>query len=717
MRIRRAVKLFSLMCSVAMACLMVPHGLAASASTAEMETVKVFFPLQQGFAEVDENGDYSGYTYEYLMRVAQLTGWKYEFLPVEMSNESLLAGLEQVKNGELDLAGVMNYSEGLAAQYEYSVPYGETSFALVALEDNAKLNSRTFVDYTNLRIALVESADGQNTLLNKYCQENGIVYEPVYAKSNSECRKLLNEGLADASISKDISGNKDLKIIAKFSPMPFYFAASKGNTELVKKLNSALRAIDASDPAFQDSLHEKYFPADLGLNLPLTESEIEYLKSKPTVRVAILEDRAPIQDYDPNTGEFSGILVDILDIISQRSGLEFELINVDSQSRLREEIDDGLYDVVAGMPYYYGRNAASGTVSRFLLTPPVFSSPVVRINSIQGHDSEENKEVLVAESLKDVHIPGEILYSSNIEEMFRLVNSGTYSEAYVNGYMAQYWAKTGNYPNVTLSFMPNGNNELCLGVYRKLDLNLVSVLTQAIATITDVEIADIVYRNTNQPVVDDLWSIIRRDPAQVAAPVFLVLMVVLGLLTLLFLKTKRLNKLISQEKNTYKEISQIDRLSQTYNNTEFKHLANEFLSQTETKITGALIICDIDDFKKINDTFGHLKGDQVIQKIGHLLTSTFSSRDVVGRLGGDEFAILVKDVPDNEMVENYCAEVKEKSRSLIPESAITLSVGVAVFSGNVSFDTLFKQADAVLYDVKNSGKDSYKLCSVEVPVD
>lgn len=390
-----------------------------------------------------------------------------------------------------------------------------------------------------------------------------------------------------------------------------------------------------------------------------------------------------------------------------RSGLRFELVNVGSEDELRQAVGKDSFDVIAGIPFYYGHNAATGTVSRFLLTPPVFSSPVVRISNLNG--AGENDKVLVSSSIKDIVIKQEIVYSNDIEEMFRLVNSGEYGEAYINGYMAQHCAKNGNYPNVSLSFIPNGNYELCLGVARNRDLRLVSILTQAIATISDSEIVDIVYHNTSQEIDQSIWGVIRRDPTQVIAPALVVLIIVLGLLVLLFVRTRRLNKLIAKEKNDYKSIAQLDRLSQTYNNTEFKIIAADFLAQGDESVSGALFVCDIDNFKRINDSRGHLKGDEVISALGRLLTSIFRGGDIVGRLGGDEFVVLLKDVTSMEAVEARCVELKEKSNAIVPDCPITLSIGVAVFHGKVDFGELFKLADAALYDVKNSGKDAYKV--------
>lgn len=679
----------------------------ALADAAGGKVIKVFFPLQTGFAQIDENGVYSGYTYEYLMRVAQLTGWQYDFVAVNTTNDNLTQGLDQVSNGTLQITGAMNYTPELGEKYEYSVAYGESSYAIIAREENIALNMRTLFDYKNLRIALVETAKGQNTLLEDFCKGKRIDYQPVYAKSNAECRQLIEDGHADVMVSKDVTNTPGYKMIAKFSSTPFYFAVSKGETELVRELNRALTLIDVADSDFRARLHKKYFSVPSDTTMPLTAEERAYLESEPTIRVAVSGNRAPIQDYDEKTGAFSGIIIDILGEMSERSGLRFEYIAVESEEALRQMLSEGKCDVVAGVSYLYDHHRPQNDVDGILRTFPLFSSPVIRIQNNRGES--KHPEALVARSIKEFETTKPIQYAGDILEIFDLVNRGEYGEAYVNGYQAQYVVEEKEYKNVSLTFTPFGNYELCLGVSSECDLRLISILNQAIAALPESEIEDIVYSNMSRVQKSDIWSVIRRDPTQITIPAVVVLVVILSLLLLLFFKTRRLNKLISQEKNEYKAIAQMDRLSNAYNNAAFKQLAESYLTQEGSAPFGALLVCDVDDFKFVNDTYGHMKGDEVISGIGGLLNTIFREEDLVGRLGGDEFAVMMKNVDSVEALKERCELMREKTHSLIEECPITLSVGAVVFQGKSDFERLFREADLALYEVKRKGKNDYLI--------
>lgn len=65
---------------------------------------------------------------------------------------------------------------------------------------------------------------------------------------------------------------------------------------------------------------------------------------------------------------------------------------------------------------------------------------------------------------------------------------------------------------------------------------------------------------------------------------------------------------------------------------------------------GTMLLLDMDDFKKINDKYGHLEGDEALQKLTNVLVSTFRKRDIIGRLGGDEFVVFIKDVKNRELL-------------------------------------------------------------------
>lgn len=127
----------------------------------------------------------------------------------------------------------------------------------------------------------------------------------------------------------------------------------------------------------------------------------------------------------------------------------------------------------------------------------------------------------------------------------------------------------------------------------------------------------------------------------------------------------------------------------------------------------ALVVCDIDHFKRINDTYGHLAGDKVLQLIARMLRKNIRDVDFVARYGGEEFVILM---PETTAVDAHKAA--EKLRIVIEQSpfnfrkervSITMSFGISEFQNKDSPEQVFERADKALYQSKHAGRNHCTL--------
>jgi diguanylate cyclase (GGDEF)-like protein len=155
------------------------------------------------------------------------------------------------------------------------------------------------------------------------------------------------------------------------------------------------------------------------------------------------------------------------------------------------------------------------------------------------------------------------------------------------------------------------------------------------------------------------------------------------------------------------EIALRDHLTGLYDKGTFRaKLSAEMKRFTRYGNDVSLILMDIDDFKKLNDSFGHIAGDQVLTKIGQLLQGEFRDMEVIARIGGEEFAILL---PQTNLSEAY-ASAKRIRKAIEDKFTIdhraTVSMGVANCPRNAcSMRDLIMQADQALYQAKMSGKN------------
>ncbi len=182
------------------------------------------------------------------------------------------------------------------------------------------------------------------------------------------------------------------------------------------------------------------------------------------------------------------------------------------------------------------------------------------------------------------------------------------------------------------------------------------------------------------------------------------------------LGVKRRLQLSLDEQKAWKTKSQIDEMTSLFNKVTVENLITKTLTDHEDGLH-AMMEIDIDNFKSVNDVYGHTMGDHVISVIAGVISSQFRSTDYVGRTGGDEFVVLMSDIPSQEIalikVENLVNLVKYKENLSIPEN-ISISVGVAFSeSEDHCYDDLAAKADQALYVSKKSGKDRYSVFGEE----
>ncbi len=155
---------------------------------------------------------------------------------------------------------------------------------------------------------------------------------------------------------------------------------------------------------------------------------------------------------------------------------------------------------------------------------------------------------------------------------------------------------------------------------------------------------------------------------------------------------------------------QLDPLTRIYNKTASREMVDAFLEKA-TQGTHVLYVIDIDDFKTINDTFGHTVGDMVISEIAALIGEQFTEEAIVGRVGGDEFIVFMKDTSVKEAekkAEQMCRNVRKTLSGDGAVIHVTMSVGMAV-TGKDGYDynTLFERADHAMYHIKKNEKNHY----------
>lgn len=172
------------------------------------------------------------------------------------------------------------------------------------------------------------------------------------------------------------------------------------------------------------------------------------------------------------------------------------------------------------------------------------------------------------------------------------------------------------------------------------------------------------------------------------------------------------NKAQLEQANTKLEVlSQTDRLTQLFNRGHWEDcLEKEFKRCQRSKLQSSLIMFDIDHFKKVNDTYGHQAGDEVIRVTSKTLIENLRETDIAGRYGGEEFGVILVDT-DAEHAMVFAERLRKAIESLTVkyealEINYTVSIGVSEFQSNIKdYTSWLEQADIALYHCKRNGRN------------
>ena len=167
----------------------------------------------------------------------------------------------------------------------------------------------------------------------------------------------------------------------------------------------------------------------------------------------------------------------------------------------------------------------------------------------------------------------------------------------------------------------------------------------------------------------------------------------------------------SQEFYDVTDKSKRDLLTELYNKRSFEDEVQKAIKNKEDNDVSVLLIFDFDNFKHINDNYGHQIGDEVLKAFSHILVRAFRTKDIIGRIGGDEFMVFMPG-----MVESSLHRADEISKEVLHELAIlkvgsaehfSCSIGIGTNDSDYDFKALYLLADKALYESKNRGKACY----------
>ena len=293
--------------------------LSAFATDAEYKTdkpVKVAVLGYPNYITFDADGNPYGYAYEYLCKIAEYTGWEYEYISANFTQAHTM-----LENGEIDIVAGTQFTSERAEKCDYSeYDIGWASTLICVNDNNDKYAYNDIKSLNGIKLGSIKNSR-TITQTTEYFDAVGISCELKTYDSDELSKQALASGEIDALLMSSIRSENGYKVIAKLYSNQVYLTSNKNRPELKKGIDYAIKFIHADNNTYEAYLENKYF-GKIKNSLVFTSDELDYIKKSGKIGVAFNEDSAPYS-YVEN-GEIKGISVEIMKLISEKSGLEFE---------------------------------------------------------------------------------------------------------------------------------------------------------------------------------------------------------------------------------------------------------------------------------------------------------------------------------------------------------------------------------------------------------
>lgn len=669
------------------------------------KVIRVGFYTLANYQECDENGNYSGYFVDYLREISQYTGWEYEFIQMNYS-----ACLKSLNDRNIDLVCGVDYSSFRTSTLDFSAqPAVTTHYELYALKDNDTYYYNDYADFDGMSIGVLASCNHLDAL-DDYAAAHHFSFEKQYFGNTAQLEKALEDNTVDAIYATNVSHPSEKKILASLPSFPLYFVTFKGNP-IMEDLNSAQAVILDVNPNFDHDLYTTYQQDIRNYRCEFTRDELDYLSTAPEITVTCDPSKAPIEFYNENTQTVSGIAADVLDLVSQYTGLQFRYIKSDSFSDALSKLQSHEINLLTALAHDYSWSEQNHA----LLTTPYLNSSivVVRNNKTKSHERDivalPNSFNLTNSILDNPEYDTEdVVYYDTIEECFQAVLSGSADCTYANSYNSSYLLSQVKYRNLSSTTLTAMTEDVSFGLSDQCDPRLLSIINKGLACISSEQLDSIILQNCSYKEDPSLLTLVYAYPRISIAIILAVSMTLLSLLLGILLIHSRKTKEI-------RVMSETDALTGLYNRRAAEdHISRQMQEDGKNPdCVRPLISIDLDKFKQVNDTYGHLEGDALLIAVADTLRTSVRSYDIVGRIGGDEFVVYLSNVTDRQnamaVAEKLCQVIRGLSTMKKEWSNISASIGISFADHpDIKMEELYISADKAMYSAKGNGRDQYQ---------
>ena len=689
--------------------------------TIPISVMKDFSPFS-----FEVNNKYRGFVNDLLNLIETKTGLKFQRVTGQW-----IESLDRFKTGETKVIADISHKKERESFTLFTEPYYEIPTLIFARDD--------FKEYKG-----IESFKGKNVGIQKniFYQKELSQIEGIQLDINESIEQMaknLSFGKTDFAIMNLLTMNYYIKknaltniraidelILPTVNKEDLRFGVSHNEPLLFSILQKALDEITYEEFRAltnkwiglnaKDSLTNKDISQKEDMPF-FTKKENEYLNSKKELKLCVSPKWMPIEGINDNQ-EHTGIGLDIKNLISEQIGKNISFVKTNTWEESLEKIKDNSCSILSLSKKTKNRE-------KYLnFTKTLFNVPYVVVSKkdkffIDSFDEIKNNKFAVIkasateENLKEFYPNSEIIRVKNITEGLNLVELGeVYGYIDATATIGYEIDKNELYDLKIIGKLPIGY-DLSYAVVKDEPI-LFSIIEKVVNNISRDE-RNRIYRKwiaiEHKKVTDYslIWKIIL---------IFLFFILLISYWNIKTVKAKKeaekANKLlkiakleIEKKNNILEKLATTDKLTGIYNRTKIDELLDFEINRSKRfQCQFGFLILDIDYFKIVNDTYGHLVGDKVLVEFTNLMKNSKRDTDYLGRWGGEEFIIIVPQTNEKNLLE-FAQKLRQKIESYNFEivGSKTASFGLSLFKEGDEKTSLIKRADDALYKAKKSGRN------------
>lgn len=520
-RIRKNILLFFLI----LFCLYIFPLPVRAADGASSRSLKVAYTETPGLSETTDDGRLTGLIIDYLNEISKYTNWTYEFIATT-ADDMILDFID----GKFDLMGGTLYDPSFEDYFAYPrYTMGASNAVLFCRKDDTSIHSYDLSSLNGKTIGVYKNAVKKIEELQNYldthslsCHLKYYTYEDM---KDDSLHYYLEAGEVDLLLGNDIEENDFIPVVS-FESQPYYLVTTPGNQEILDGLNMALEKIMDSKPDFATDAYQKNFPSQKSLNIRFNDEEKEYIEKTGTIRVAAMSDWNPFY-YSDTSGTHNGIIPDVLDRISELTGLEFKLIYAGNYDDTINLVKSGNADLLG----CYLDSDYDALQQDLALTSSFLSmnNTVVKNKSVDYPSKDLTAGLIKGRTLPPEIKAANVRYYKNVEDGLKDAENGRIDFMYGLSTSLEQSMQSRHFTNLSPLSLVNNSSEVSFAAARPMPSELLTILNKGISSISSSEIDSIIDRN----IVSMSYSSMSLSDLIYASPVSFVIVIAVILVLIL----------------------------------------------------------------------------------------------------------------------------------------------------------------------------------------